>query len=100
MSQESRLLELLKDGKPHSTNEIVRVVYGLRYPATHRIAARINSRRERLIKIDSWLDKQDHALLWYQLLPVSPNPPKVASTTGAGQGVLFEVKPKETNQWD
>jgi len=42
MTQTARLLQLLKDHKPHRTDEILREVYGSEHLGIARIGARIN----------------------------------------------------------
>lgn len=67
MSQAESLLNLLSDGKPHSTFEITRIVYGLDHAGVCRISARIKELRDRGFDIDGFKDKENKARYWYQL---------------------------------
>ncbi len=59
MSQVEKLFEILKDGKPHRTDEILKKVYGNSKLGIARIAARTYDVKNRyLVKIDSWNDKK------------------------------------------
>jgi len=72
-SQASRLLALLKDGQPHSTPEILRVVYNLHDDkGIARIGARIFDLKAKGHEISGWNDKENPAIHWYVL----GNPPK------------------------
>lgn len=67
-SQVDRLWALLKDMKPHRTDEIVRLVYGPGHPLS-RVGARIYDLRRRLpadMDVKSWPDQADRTLWWYQ----------------------------------
>lgn len=72
-SQADRLLQLLSDGEEHSTDEIMRRVYGAGHLGTARIASRINDLRNRGYEIpEARRDAENKTLFWYRL----GNPPK------------------------
>jgi hypothetical protein len=87
MTQADRLYELLKDGKPHQTDEILRVVYGSEHMGIARIGARVADLKERGYQILGRSDPENRKLYWYKLLP--PEPVKLPPA--------FEPK-KTTNQ--
>ena len=69
MSQVERIHQLLLDGKPHRTDEIVEKVYGPGC-ALARVAARICDLKKKLPphwRIDGWKDDDEPTLYWYQL---------------------------------
>ncbi len=82
MSQTEKLYELLKDGRPHRTDEILRVVYGSSHNGIARIGARISDLKNGKwsqgihCRIIGWHDANTSALYWYQLeqtkMPVMP----------------------------
>lgn len=74
MSQTDKLYELLKDGKPHSTIEIRRVVYGDEHLSMARIASRANDLRKRGYVIESRPGKINKTIWWYKLTPKEPQP--------------------------
>lgn len=68
MSQVDRLIQILKDHKPHSSYELIKEVYEVRAPSSARLAARIYDLKQRGNVIDSWEDKDNHKIQWYQLI--------------------------------
>ena len=67
-SQTELLYDLLKDGRPHRTDQIQNLVYGNAHLGLARVGARIwDIKRKYNIEIDSWHDKQNKTLWWYQI---------------------------------
>jgi len=67
MSQTNRLHNLLRDGKPHRTDEILRKVYGDKQGIA-RIAARIyDIKQKHGVEIDCTQDKNQKTLYWYTM---------------------------------
>lgn len=71
-SQATKLLELLSDGKPHSTVEICEKVYGAQHLGLSRVGARIYDLRKRGHEIRGWKDKENPAIYWYWLDLLAP----------------------------
>jgi hypothetical protein len=69
MTQTDRLLELLKDYKPHRTDEILREVYGSEHMGIARIGARINDLKKRGHNIFGYHDPTNRKLYVYKLVP-------------------------------
>ncbi len=67
MTQLSRLLELLKDGLPHRTDEILEKCYGNNHLGLARVGARIYDLKNVGYNIIGWKDKNNRALYFYQL---------------------------------
>ena len=68
MSQTERLYDLLTDGLPHRTDEIMESVYGGSHLGLARIGARVFDIKRRYgVEITGWKDDQNQALYWYQL---------------------------------
>ena len=68
MNQTEKLYELLKDNKPHRTNEILEFVYGHNHLGIARIASRIHDLKKFAgVEIKGWKDKDNRALYWYQI---------------------------------
>ena len=81
MSQTKKLFELLSDGLPHSTVEILEKVYGGEHLGLARVGGRINDLvNEGKIFLDEygneitgknvkrgWKDKYNPAIYWYRL---------------------------------
>ena len=86
-SQTEKLYNLLGDGEPHSTPQILREVYGSDHLAIARISARVYDLSrgkwsgKKKLKIESWRDPK-HETIWYYRL-VREEPEQVA---------LFEIK--------
>lgn len=84
ISQTQKLYELLKDGKPHITSEIQRVVYGSEHLGLVRAGARIwDIKREYGVEIKGWKDESIPSLYWYQMI-IKPE-----------QGILFDMPETE-----
>ena len=63
MSQLERLHELMSDGRPHSTYEIVEKVYDMDTTTIARVGARIYDMKRRFNAIvDSWQDKENRKM--------------------------------------
>lgn len=104
-SQAQRLYELLKDGQPHRTDEILKVVYGSEHLGIARPGARVNDLRngkwaggKKCVFLDKngepckdgkdqgWEDAEHPTLYWYRMQIPEPNLPKA-------QAVLFTSNP-------
>lgn len=68
MSQASRLLELLEDGKPHRTDEILKKVYHWEHAGIARIGARIWDLKQKGFPIQGKKDEDKPSLYWYRLI--------------------------------
>lgn len=68
-SQAQRLLELLQDGEPHSTVEIMERVYGGDHLGLARVGARVWDLKTKGHEIVGWKDKERPTLFWYQMTP-------------------------------
>ena len=67
LTQTERLYNLLSDGKPHRTDEIVNLVYGPGLSLA-RVGARIFDVKDKYkVIINGWHDKFNPALYWYQM---------------------------------
>ena len=66
-SQTTRLLELLSDGLPHRTDNILQVVYGSEHLGIARIGARIADLRE-TYEIIGYKCPERKSLYFYKLL--------------------------------
>lgn len=66
-NQADKILSLLQDGLPHSTDEISKRVYGADHAGTTRIGARIFDLRKRGYDILGFADKDNRSLFYYQL---------------------------------
>ena len=67
MSQANKIYDLLKDGRPHRTDEIMAVCYGGSHLGLARIGARIWDLKKQGHDFNGWKDKNNPALYWYQL---------------------------------
>lgn len=68
-SQTDRLYNLLKDGEPHNTLEIMDVVYGNDHLGLARVGARIfDTKRKYGVCIHSWPDRNKRSITWYQII--------------------------------
>jgi hypothetical protein len=67
ISQSERLLNLLKDGRPHRTDEILAKVYGSEHLGVARISARINDIKRQGYQITGYKDNRNTALYWYKM---------------------------------
>lgn len=67
MSQKQLLKELLSDGKPHRTDEIMDKVYGGSHLGLARVGARIWDLKKDGCQITGWKDPDNPALYWYQM---------------------------------
>ena len=80
MSQKDSLFILLSDGEPHSTIEILEVVYGGSHLGLARVGARIYDLRRGGYDIQGWKDKDNPAIYWYQMILVKADSYKVQTT--------------------
>jgi hypothetical protein len=75
MTQTERLYNLLKDGNPHRTDEILRVVYGSEHNGIARIGARVADLKagkwpgQVKCNIEGYKDRENQALYFYKLIP-------------------------------
>ena len=69
MTQAARLLQLLKDFRPHRTDEILREVYGSEHLGIARIGARIADLKKLGHHIIGYHDPQNQKLYFYKLIP-------------------------------
>jgi len=69
MTQAERLLQLLKDHRPHNTLEILRKVYGSEHLGLARIGARVNDLKKLGHHIIGYHDPENRKLYVYKLIP-------------------------------
>ena len=67
MSQTQKLYNLLSDGNPHRTDEIMLVVYGANHLGLARVSARIHDLKMEGHNITGRKDKNNPTLYWYML---------------------------------
>lgn len=91
MTQAQRLLQLLKDGKSHRTDEILREVYGSEHLGIARVGARIADLKKLGHEIIGYHDPQNRKLYVYKLIPsqVPVMPEAFAAKSGENQTALF-----------
>jgi hypothetical protein len=78
-SQKSRIFDLLSDGQPHNTAEIMTRIYGVNHFGYCNVHGRITDIRQEGHEVKSWMDKDNRSLCWYQMTikPVeAPNLPQ------------------------
>lgn len=93
-SQTERLYDLLLDGKPHCTNEIMFKIYGDEHLGLARVGARIwDIKRKYRVNIISNRDPVHKSLWWYQLIPESQ--PISSSFSPAYYQILEEAQRME-----
>ena len=64
------MYNLLKDGQPHSTPEILRVVYGSEHLGIARISARAwDIRKKYAVQIESKRDSENPTIYFYKIKP-------------------------------
>lgn len=90
-SQKAKLLELLKDGLPHNTPEILEVVYGNAHLGLARVGARVADLKADGYTIRGWDDDENRTIYWYQLLS-SPKEAGVRPTEAAEEAVLLKKR--------
>ena len=66
MNQKDKIIEVLRDGNPHSVSEIIPYVYGGQAWAAN-LTGRISELRRAGYVIDCQPDKEHSAKSWYQL---------------------------------
>lgn len=69
MTQAERLLKLLKDGRPHRTDEILCEVYGSEHLGIARVGARIADLKKLGHHIIGYHDSKNRKLYVYKLIP-------------------------------
>jgi len=73
MTQTEALYNLLRDAKPHRTDEILEKIYGGSHLGLARVGARVYDlnqkfrKENRAIEVVGWKDKENHALYWYHM---------------------------------
>lgn len=73
MSQVQRVLNSLKDFRPHTVIELNGLVYKLNKPTSARLAARVWELRQRGYQIASNKTEKNSKIWWYQLLKTPEN---------------------------
>ena len=110
MTQTDKLFEILKDGKAHRADELLREVYAIQEgPTVARLSARkLDVENKFGVEITSWSDPNNRKLWFYRLVKnpegqstkissIGVQAPRVAPGT---QAVLFHVEQRFTNHWD
>ena len=67
VSQTTKLFDLLSDGEPHSTIEIMKKVYGGSHLGIARIGARIHDLRSAGHEITGLRDDHRQSIYWYKM---------------------------------
>lgn len=68
MTQTDTIYNILIDGQPHRTDEIVRRVYRQLGPSLARVGARIyDIKKKYTVEIEGWRDPQRPTLYWYMM---------------------------------
>jgi hypothetical protein len=80
MSQVNKLYDLLYDGLPHRSDEILSVVYGSEHLGLARIASRIYDLKKKGLIIRSYPDPDKRSLTWYQLIKLNFNGEEIKQT--------------------
>ena len=108
MSQKTRLYNLLKDGQPHRTDEILKVVYGGESNGLARVGARIHDIKAEGHTIEGYKDPNRPALYWYWLktAPGGTETPKETDSATKPQEALlptlskYSQRPDNYNLWN
>ncbi len=83
MTQTDTIYNILIDGQPHRTDEIVRRVYKQLGPSLARVGARIyDIKKKYTVEIVGWHDKKIPTLYWYMMI----NSTKYAGNFKEGKG--------------
>jgi hypothetical protein len=88
LSQSKRLFNLLKDGKEHSTVEILEVVYGGSHTGLARVGARIKDLKDDGRDIDGYFKPGSRSVYWYRLKNPPLPPPRYEMQVRNGQRVM------------
>jgi hypothetical protein len=73
ISQTERLYNLLSDGEPHSTVEILNRIYGVDHAGYANIHGRITDIRKKYhLNIINFKDDNTKTLTYYQIIPKEP----------------------------
>lgn len=67
MSNKAKVLAVLKDYKPHSTYEIMEVLFPAGKAGLFRLSAYIKFLKEDGLDIKGWFDEDDRKKYWYHL---------------------------------
>jgi hypothetical protein len=68
MSQVERIKNLLSDGEWHSNFDLIAQAYGVDFPASARLAARINDLKNRGYHVEGKHDESNHKKYWYRMI--------------------------------
>lgn len=105
MTQVEKIYNLLKDGLPHRTDEILIKCYGNEHQGLARIGARKFDIQERYgVEIKGWKDPEKPSLFWYQIQNIVSDTPtpkapykSISYATGLStsddQKTLFPLEP-------
>lgn len=77
LSQKQKLYNLLKDGREHTTLEILEKVYGVGHAGIARIASRINDLRNEGNIIDGRKDQNNPSVFIYRLRNAPAASPRI-----------------------
>ncbi len=68
-SQLEKMWDLMRDGNPHSTYQIVAEVYDMSTTTIARVASRVFDMKKKYgVDINSWPDKDNPKMWWYQVV--------------------------------
>lgn len=68
MSQVERIKTILEDGEWHSNFDLIAQAYGVSFPASARLAARINDLKKRDYFIEGKRDETNGKKYWYRMI--------------------------------
>lgn len=68
MSQVERIKAILEDGEWHSNFDLIAQAYGVDFPASARLAARINDLKKRGHHVEGKHDKENAKKYWYRMV--------------------------------
>lgn len=87
-TQAERIKEVLADGEPHSTVEILQRVYGPSHSGIARIGARIHDLKGKGLSIDGWKDPENPTIYWYKMAAM-PKKARMVPVTVMRDGVRY-----------
>lgn len=92
-SQVDRLYDLLSDGEPHSTTEILKKIYGREHLGYANIHGRVTDIRKKYgVKVRNFKDDRIKSLSYYQIEPAEvpfEEMPEFEKYTGSQQNLII-----------
>lgn len=90
MSQKEVLLQILSDGRPHPSFELMEQVYGFGRKGG-RLAARVNDLKAMGHQIASWRDRDVKGMWWYMLEQAEAPEASVPPVQQQAQTSMFQI---------